>query len=536
MPGTVGRIESDRHADTCCAGRNCVVLSFTNQVIDVYAFCQELGPMKSVPIASVATLATDENGTEVILVINEALWFGQQMDHTLISSNQVRANNVELWDNPCDPRGMSVFNPASKNPIPLEMDGIVAYAETRAPTTEEIRNLPHVELTSDATWKPESATYNLVPFGEEYVGVRRSVSFAATAETAPERGITWESTVLPDCLDPDFWCSPTPDEHYQSPLPTPSSIHSSSHHSMSDSTFCNISSVFSSSFADKVSSIYPAILGLTALLRTGGFTVKTASRCKASEEVSRKINKVMTRAQAFKAPARAAVLHDSMADPAARVYRPGDFSKTRHGNMKQEDLQLKFRIGRKTAEQTLKHTRQAGTRHSNFPLSRQFPTGLNHNRWNVLKGEWYCDTFFNKITSVNGHTCAAIFYNGPYIYAKPLVSKADVYMAAYHFAPRVGMPENLTTDGAGELVGPKSKFHKFFTKHGNHCKLKVTPPGQPRFNLVEHRVKFMKNRMIHTMHEEGVHPRLWSYLLVYETDIYIIAFGELQLTALAGSQ
>ena len=36
------------------------------------------------------------------------------------------------------------------------------------------------------------------------------------------------------------------------------------------------------------------------------------------------------------------------------------------------------------------------------------------------------------------------------------------------------MPEDLTTDGAGELVGPKSKFNKFFTKHGNHCALHVT--------------------------------------------------------------
>ena len=44
--------------------------------------------------------------------------------------------------------------------------------------------------------------------------------------------------------------------------------------------------------------------------------------------------------------------------------------------------------------------------------------------------KWYCDIFFNKVTSVNGHTCAAIIYNGPYIYAKPFVSKADVYTAA----------------------------------------------------------------------------------------------------------
>ena len=83
-PGTVDRVETDSHADTTCAGSNCVVLKFTNHVIDVFPVCDKLGPMKLVPIASVATLATDVNGEEVIFIIHESLWFGHQMEHTLI--------------------------------------------------------------------------------------------------------------------------------------------------------------------------------------------------------------------------------------------------------------------------------------------------------------------------------------------------------------------------------------------------------------------------------------------------------------------
>ena len=48
---------------------------------------------------------------------------------------------------------------------------------------------------------------------------------------------------------------------------------------------CIIFPVFPSSFADKVSSLYPSELGPTSLLRTGGFTVKTASCCNASKAV-----------------------------------------------------------------------------------------------------------------------------------------------------------------------------------------------------------------------------------------------------------
>ena len=128
--------------------------------------------------------------------------------------------------------------------------------------------------------------------------------------------------------------------------------------------------------------------------------------------------------------------------------------------------------------------------------------------------------FFNSVESVDGHTCIAIFYNTEYAFAKILTTKEQVWAAAYIFAPRVGMPEHIITDGAGEYVGPKTKFRKFFTKHRNNCKLTVTPPGQHRHHRAEHGVMWMKKRMNLTMRTQDVHPRLWSYLLIYETDVY----------------
>ena len=103
MPGSNGRLETDSHADTCCAGNNCVVLEFTNNVIDVYPYHKDLGQMASVPIASMATLVTDVDGQECFFVINEAFWFGPTMEQTLIFTNQVHSYVVQLWDNPCDP-------------------------------------------------------------------------------------------------------------------------------------------------------------------------------------------------------------------------------------------------------------------------------------------------------------------------------------------------------------------------------------------------------------------------------------------------
>ena len=62
---------------------------------------------------------------------------------------------------------------------------------------------------------------------------------------------------------------------------------------------------FPPSFADKVFSLYPSELGPTSLLRTSGFTVKTASCCTASKAVTCKL---------------------TMTDQTARVHRPSVYT------------------------------------------------------------------------------------------------------------------------------------------------------------------------------------------------------------------
>ena len=126
-----------------------MVLSFTNHVIDVYGFHPTLGNLPSIPIATVAMVAMDSMGNEVVLVIHEALYFGELMHHSLLSVNQVRSYDVPLWDNPCDPyhrlsieAGNSVFE--------MEAEGIVIFIDTRSPTADELNSLPQIEITSSA--------------------------------------------------------------------------------------------------------------------------------------------------------------------------------------------------------------------------------------------------------------------------------------------------------------------------------------------------------------------------------------------------
>ena len=101
--GMEARFELDTRADTTCAGINCRPIFYTGQHCQAYGFHDKLTPINDVPIATVATAWSDHNtGESFILIIHEALYFGDSMDHSLVNPNQLRANGVDVHDNPYD--------------------------------------------------------------------------------------------------------------------------------------------------------------------------------------------------------------------------------------------------------------------------------------------------------------------------------------------------------------------------------------------------------------------------------------------------
>jgi hypothetical protein len=51
--------------------------------------------IKSVPIVQAATVYDNrDTGETMILILNEAIWMGDQMEHTLINPNQLRAYGI----------------------------------------------------------------------------------------------------------------------------------------------------------------------------------------------------------------------------------------------------------------------------------------------------------------------------------------------------------------------------------------------------------------------------------------------------------
>ena len=88
--------ECDTNADTCCLGKNFIVLSFTSRAADVYPYDKSYKPIEGIPIVKGATAYDDPiTGLTYILVFHEALYYGLKMDHSLINPNQVRSYGVD---------------------------------------------------------------------------------------------------------------------------------------------------------------------------------------------------------------------------------------------------------------------------------------------------------------------------------------------------------------------------------------------------------------------------------------------------------
>ena len=66
----------DSNVDTCCLGKNFVILEYIRRLADVYAYNQSIKPIEGVPIVNGATTWDNPVSNQTyIFVINEALYY-----------------------------------------------------------------------------------------------------------------------------------------------------------------------------------------------------------------------------------------------------------------------------------------------------------------------------------------------------------------------------------------------------------------------------------------------------------------------------
>ena len=143
--GIEARCELDTRADTCCAGINCRPIFFTGQQCKVQGFHDDFAPVPDVPIATVATVWSDQHtGRGFVLIIHEALYFGSSMNHSLINPNQLRHYGVIVHDNlyELDPSRAMGIEIDDSDRIPFSSQGSMVFFNTRYPDENELDMYP----------------------------------------------------------------------------------------------------------------------------------------------------------------------------------------------------------------------------------------------------------------------------------------------------------------------------------------------------------------------------------------------------------
>jgi hypothetical protein len=133
---------------------------------DVSPFAKSYEQVKNIPIVKAATAYDDEKtGVTCILILGQALYFGEEVEASLLCPNQMRANGVIVDDVPVhlSHNGATshslIFPEEDGFSIPLRLNGCFSMIPTRTPTLEEVETCKWIVLTNDAPWEP-----NAIPF------------------------------------------------------------------------------------------------------------------------------------------------------------------------------------------------------------------------------------------------------------------------------------------------------------------------------------------------------------------------------------
>jgi hypothetical protein len=169
----------DSHAGTCALGCNFVPLYFTGRACDVIphnAGAHE--PEQDIPNVCGATAFTcQQSGNTFILIINEGLYFGDKLEHSLLNPNQLQYSGVIVNDNPFD-KAAPLSISTMKIDIPLQIRGTNIFLETTTPSQCKRDTCTHIHLTCDTDWNPQTVNLSLVQSveAEHTIGVESFLS------------------------------------------------------------------------------------------------------------------------------------------------------------------------------------------------------------------------------------------------------------------------------------------------------------------------------------------------------------------------
>jgi len=159
-------VEVDSHADTCCAGATFKMITDTGCTADVEGFHGNLGKLEGIPIGACYTAIDHPILQETIIgVYHQCLYFGSQMEESLINLNQLCANGLVVDTCPKQySKGKSlhgIYHEEDDLYIPFRMHACTSYFSSQLPTQKEIAECRQIVFTLEEPWDLYSQTFTM---------------------------------------------------------------------------------------------------------------------------------------------------------------------------------------------------------------------------------------------------------------------------------------------------------------------------------------------------------------------------------------
>ncbi len=157
-------VEVDSCANTCCTGETFKLIADMGHTADVKGFHGDLGKLEGIPIGTCYTAIDHPVLQETIIgVFHQCLYFGSQMEESLINPNQLQANGLVVDTCPKQySNGKSlqgIYHEEDDLYIPFQMHGCTSYFSSWLPTQKEIAEFQQIVFTLEEAWDPYSQTF-----------------------------------------------------------------------------------------------------------------------------------------------------------------------------------------------------------------------------------------------------------------------------------------------------------------------------------------------------------------------------------------
>ena len=176
-------------------------------------------------------------------------------------------------------------------------------------------------------------------------------------------------------------------------------------------------------------------------------------------------------------------------------------------------------IGFNAARRTLSATTQLSTRYLNGKIHRRVRTRMHQRRYRQLWGHlsrFSSDTFKSKVRSLRGNQYFQLFCNkGAFTKVYSLKGRSEAHLALNKFLHEIGIPSELHTDGAGELV--HGEWDKLCQKYRIYRTF--TEPHSPWQNIAERAGGIIKSKTKDMMRRTNTPLVLWDYCTEYNTEL-----------------